>query len=92
MDVRDFFNLPEDQRDLLVNLHRKQKTIRHTRANIMEERQRLVTREFNNQNECEHPFAEKTYRARENEFGNLTGGGEYHHYCEDCGKRWTTEK
>ena len=86
MDVRDFFNLPEDQRDLLVNLHRKQKQIRHTHTSILEERQRLVTREFNNQQECEHPFAEATYT------GHGAGGGIYHYHCQDCGKRWTATK
>lgn len=29
-------------------------------------------------------FAEK--------LGNLTGGGDYHHHCEDCGKIWSKEK
>lgn len=89
MNVKDFFDLPEDQRDILVNLHRKQKLIRSSRESILEDRKRLDTRELNNQRECEHPFAESTYKAHENEFGNLTGGGTHHWYCEDCGKRWT---
>lgn len=92
MNVKDFFNLPEDQRDILVNLHRKQKSIRASHHNIMAERAVLATREFNNQRECEHPFAESTYKAHENEFGNLTGGGSYYWTCDDCGKRWTTDK
>jgi hypothetical protein len=92
MNVRDFFDLPEEQRDMLVSLHRKQKLIRNSRDNIATERMQLATRELNNQRECEHPFSESTYKANENEFGNLMGSGTYHWYCEDCGKRWTTDR
>jgi hypothetical protein len=92
MDIKDFFDLPEAQRDLLVELHRTQKMVRHTKEGIFEERRRLETRELNNQNECQHPFADSKYTAHENEFGNLTGGGTYYYHCEDCGKRWTTDK
>ena len=31
-------------------------------------------------------------KAFENEFGNLTGGGEYRCHCEDCGFRWSDQK
>jgi len=92
MNVRDFFDLPEEQRDMLVSLHRKQKLIRSSRDNIMEERAKLATRELNNQRECEHPFAESKYTAHENEFGNLIGSGTRYHWCDDCGKRWTTDR
>ena len=92
MNIKDFFDLPEAQRDLLVQMHRKQKEIRQTKENIDNERRKLQTREINNQMECEHPFSESTYKAHENEFGNYTGGGEYRHRCDDCGKNWSTEK
>lgn len=92
MDVREFFKLPEDQRDLLANLHRKQKGIRRNRELILDERKQLDTREINNQLQCEHPFAEFKYKAHENEYGNMTGGGVYYYHCEDCGKRWQQDR
>lgn len=92
MNVKDFFDLPEDQRELLVSMHRKQKHVRSQREHIDIERRKLATMEFNNQTECQHPFASKKYRANENEFGNLTGGGVYSYYCEDCGFRWQEDK
>ena len=92
MDIKEFFDLPHDQRELLVDLHRKQKLIRMTRGQIEDARRRCDTQEFNNQQECQHPFAEKKYQAHENEFGNLTGGGYYRYHCEDCGARWQEDK
>jgi hypothetical protein len=92
MNIKDFFDLPEDQRELLVELHRKQKQIRKDKEYNDQQRRMLQTREINLQTECEHPFAEKTYKAHENEFGNLTGGGVYYYHCEDCGYRWTENK
>ena len=34
----------------------------------------------------------REYKAYEDDFGNLTGGGEYHHHCKDCDYRWSTNK
>lgn len=92
MNINEFFNLPEEQRELLTQLHNKQKRIRLDKERIELERRKLATRELNLQLECEHPFATKTYKAYENEFGNLTGGGEYNYHCDDCGQRWTEYK
>lgn len=92
MNIKDFFDLPEDHRQILIDLHHSQKMVRMERENIDIERRKLATRELNLQTKCEHPFATEEYRAFENEFGNLTGGGEYRHHCEDCGFRWTTNK
>jgi hypothetical protein len=89
MNIKEFFDLPEDQRELLTQLHNKQKKIRADREFIDNERRKLATRELNLQMECEHPFATKVYKAYENEFGNLEGGGEYRYHCEDCGQRWS---
>lgn len=92
MNIQEFFDMPEDQRQFVIDLHNKQKSIRMTRELIMNERAKLSTREFNNQQTCEHPFATKNYQAIENEFGNLTGGGYYRFHCEDCGFRWQEDK
>ena len=92
MNIREFFDLPEDERQVLIDLHNKQKSIRNTRESIDIERRKLTTREANNQTDCDHPFAEKTYKADENEFGNLTGSGRYFYHCEDCGFRWSEKK
>lgn len=92
MDIREFFELPEEVREDMFKLHRKQKEIRATRESINEERKQLDTREINNQIRCEHTFAESKYEAFEDEYGRFTGDGEYRHYCPDCGKRWTTKK
>lgn len=92
MNIKDFFDLPEDQRQLLIDLHTKQKGVRFKKEQIDIERRKLSTRELNNQMSCEHPFATKEYKAFENEFGNLMGSGEYRYHCEDCGKRWSEQK
>ena len=92
MDIKDFFDLPEDQRQFIIDLHDKQKSIRFQREMIDNSRRSLNTKEINLQMECEHPFATKEYKAYKNEFGNLTGGGEYHHHCKDCDYRWSTNK
>lgn len=92
MNIQDFFDLPEEQRQFIIDLHNKQKKIRYTKSVIADERRKLDTREANNQMECEHPFANKIYKAHENEFGNLTGGGWYNCHCEDCGARWQEDQ
>lgn len=92
MDIKQFFDLPEEQRQLIIDLHNKQKKIRHTRDQITDEYVKLRTRETNNQMSCDHPFAVKDYKAHENEFGNLTGGGHYNCRCDDCGFRWVEDK
>ena len=92
MNYIDFLNLPENQRDHLVKIWEKQKRIRTCREDIELGRERLKTREINNQNACDHTFAEKTYKAFENEFGNYTGTGEYQYRCGDCGKQWSEAK
>ena len=92
MNIKDFFDLPENQRQLLIDLHDKQKSIRFQREMIDNSRRSLNTKEINLQMECEHPFATKEYKAYKNEFGNLTGGGEYQHHCKDCDYRWSTNK
>jgi hypothetical protein len=92
MNIQEFFDLPDDQRQMIIDLHNKQKKIRHTREQIADERQKLNNREFNNRMQCDHPFATKTYKAYENEFGNFTGGGTYTYRCEDCGNVWTDEQ
>lgn len=92
MNIKDFFDLPDDQREMLIDIHRRQKLVRAEKEYIATERRKLETRELNNRMACEHPFATEEYKAYENEFGNLTGGGEYRYHCEDCGKRWSKNK
>lgn len=92
MDIKEFFDLPNDQKELLVSMYQKQRMIRNTRIAIEAELKRLETRRINNQMECDHPFATKKYQAHENEFGNLTGGGYYRYHCEDCDARWQEDK
>ena len=92
MNIKDFFDLPEDQRQLLIDLHTKQKSVRFEKEQIDISRRKLETREINLRMSCEHPFATREYKAYENEFGNLTGGGEYRYHCDDCGNRWSENK
>lgn len=91
MNIQEFFDLPEDQRQMIIDLHNKQKKIRYAREQILEEREKLNAREFNNMMQCDHPFATKTYKAREDEYGTMTGGGWYTYKCGDCGNVWTDE-
>jgi hypothetical protein len=92
MDIKDFLDLPEEIRNHLLWIETQRRDIRKTVEVITKERKELDYKEMNNQIRCEHWFADKTYKAHENEFGNFTGGGVYHYHCEDCGKRWSEEK
>ena len=83
MNIREFFDLPEEERQVLIDLHNKQKSIRNTRESIDIERRKLTTREFNNQTECQHPFTSKVFQT----FG-ASDGGEYRYRCDDCGFIW----
>lgn len=89
MTVDEFLNLPDDEKALYLEAFEKQKHIRKTRDGIASERQKLTTRELNNQISCGHPNAKSKYRAHENEFGNLTGGGVTNFHCLDCDLRWS---
>ena len=91
MNTEEFLNLPEKERDYIIAIHNKQKKVRMARDQIKEERAQMETRELNNQMYCDHPARKERYVAHENEFGNLTGGGIYHYYCEDCGHRWSQD-
>jgi len=92
MNTDDFFNLSESERQYLIDQHNKRKKVKATRDYIKEERKTLDVREANNQMYCDHPAKKERYVAHENEYGNLTGGGTTHYYCEDCGFRWSDEK
>lgn len=92
MNIQEFFDLPEEQRELLTEMHRKQKEIRSQRLYIETERRKLDTRETNLQMNCEHPFQSKIYKADTDEYGILTGSGTYHFHCPDCDRRWQEHK
>lgn len=92
MDIREFLDLPFEKRQEMVQMHEKQRKIRETTNNIKEQRRKLDIQEMNTQMICDHFFAIKRYEAFENEFGNYTGGGEYHCYCPDCDRRWREPK
>jgi hypothetical protein len=92
MYVTDYLKLTEEEKQAIVAAITKQKQVRHARDEIAGERQKLKTREINNQLRCDHPMATSQYVANENEFGNLTGGGTYYHTCPDCGMTWSTNK
>jgi rubrerythrin len=92
MNIKEFFDMSEEQRQFIIDLHNKQKNIRDIRDAINDERQKLNTRELNNQLDCIHQFAKSKYVAHENEFGNLTGGGTTYYHCEDCGYHWSEDK
>jgi hypothetical protein len=89
MTIDDFLNLPDEDKALFIDAFNKQKHIRNTRDGIAAERQKLATRELNNQLSCDHPNRKSTYVANENEFGNLTGGGTTYYHCPDCNSRWS---
>lgn len=92
MDINQFFELPEDEREALIDAHLHRQYVISVRDGIANERRKLDTRELNNQMNCNHLSATSRYVANENEFGNLTGGGTHHHFCPDCLNRWTTDK
>ena len=92
MDIKDFYKLSEEERKEIVRVERTQSMVRITRDQIARGRLELEQEEKNNQERCSHPAATSTYKANENEFGNLTGGGEYRWFCSDCNKRWTSNK
>jgi transposase-like protein len=91
MNIEEFFELPEDAREYLLELHNKRKYIRDMRAMLDRDIQKHKTREFNLQQECTHPHPDKRHSLNEDEYGKRTGGGRTHYYCPDCYYRWTDE-
>jgi hypothetical protein len=89
MNIKDFLDLPDTERQTLVDAHNKSKRIREQIRGIKHEEEKLRTRRLNLQIECDHPYRIERYEAHENEFGNYTGGGTYTYYCPDCDYRWT---
>lgn len=92
MDIKEFYKLSEEERKEIVAIERNQSMVRITRDQIKVGRQDLELEEKKNQERCKHPAATDTYKANENEFGNLTGGGTRYWFCTDCNARWTTNK
>lgn len=90
MDIREFFELPEDVRDEIIRVHNKQSVIRDRARMIKLDRDILNKKEAALQQECEHTFAASTNRVIEDEYGRRTGASENQHYCPDCDLRWTT--
>jgi hypothetical protein len=88
MYIREFFDLPIDQREELFKIHIKQKDIRNKAEYIKKERHSLNVQEATLQEACEHPFAKSTTRVVEDEYGRRTGTSESQHYCPDCDKKW----
>ena len=91
MNLEDFLKLDESDKAVIIETYTNQKRIRNTRDEIQRERKKLSTRELNNQLECDHTDKQTKYHPHENEFGNLTGGGMYYHFCPDCNFRWGTD-
>lgn len=92
MDVKQFLDLPEDQREELVRLHEKQKYIHGEWEQIKYAEQKLNTRKLNLQLECEHPFASRTAKA---DTGNWCKQDDQYWYdckCPDCGKVWQEDQ
>lgn len=92
LSAEDYLRLSEAEQQAIVATIQKQRLIRKRRDDIAGERQKLATRNTNNQLECDHPLATSRYVANENEFGNLTGGGTRYHTCPDCDAYWSTDK
>lgn len=90
MDIREFFDLPIEQRDELFRIHNKQKEIQSRAQSIKLQRDSLSKMETALQEECEHTFAAFSSRIIEDEYGRRTGDSERTHYCPDCDLRWTT--
>ena len=90
MDIREFFNLPVEERDELFRVHEKQKSIRARAEYIKKERHSLDKQEAAMQEECEHTFAVTRSKVIEDEYGSRTGVTERTNYCPDCDLRWVT--
>lgn len=90
MDIREFFDLPVEQRDELFSMHRKQKEIRAKAEYIKKERHSLDIQEAAMQEACEHIFSVVRARIIEDEYGRRTGASEHQHYCPDCDLKWFT--
>lgn len=92
MDIKQFLDLPLDQREVLVSLHEKQKYINRQWEKIKEDEKSLGIRKLNLQLECEHPFASRVPKA---DTGNWCPTDDKYWYdckCPDCGKVWQEDQ
>lgn len=91
--MRDFLNLPEEDRQKLVELHNHQRYVVEQRERYENEIKRLHTALFNLQTTgCEHPFAT---RVNKSDTGNWCKADDRYWVecaCPDCGKRWAEDQ
>lgn len=91
MDVNQFFELSEEEREALVQMHQNRKIIRSSYQAIRDEQKQLDTRMLNNQMRCEHPAVIKHHQS---DTGNWSKADDMYwtdFECPDCGKRWSEE-
>lgn len=89
MDIKEFLDLSEIEREELIRVHDKQKRIRAEREDIMLAEKKLEIRKINMQNECEHPNVTKTAKADTGNWCPQDDSYWYEFRCPDCSKFWT---
>jgi hypothetical protein len=91
MTIEEFFELPEEEREALVQLHQSRKRTKAEHDAICAERRKLDTRMLNNQIQCTHPAVVKHHHS---DVGNWSKADDCYwtdFECPDCGKRWSEE-
>jgi hypothetical protein len=89
MKYEDFFQLPHEERDRLMAIHRKQSQIRIVSAQIKRQYEELNRQYKKNQEDCLHPFTKKEH-IRTEDYG-CAPDFSTKFYCPDCDKHWHEE-
>ena len=93
MNVKEFLDLPKEQRELLVELHEKQKRVREQWDQIRFDEAKLFNRKFNLQHTgCEHPMATKVANSDKGNYDPSQDSSWYDCKCPDCGKTWVEDQ
>ena len=88
--IKEFFELPEEDRKEIIAINRHRKEIIDTKKWIDEQRFKLNQdmEELRN-SKCKHPLLETKYLCKEDEYGRAYANGSYtSNNCPDCGKFW----
>lgn len=90
--VRQFLDLPEEERDQLIKTYLVQRDIRRLYQRLKSEKEEISNQIIELQTQCKHSFATKVAKS---DTGNWCKADDRYWYefdCPDCGKRWTEDQ
>lgn len=92
MKVKQFFDLPQEEQDKVVQIYTYRKGIQHRRRTLEEEYREYHTAITALRNSCDHVAVIKKARS---DTGNWSASDDSYWYdcsCPDCGKTWKEDQ